>query len=214
MVLIPVLWSEKSKYENALHIFLPDSMTTWVYLNLDVAVHDFKFWMAHELGHGLAPELTEDRAEDFADAFAGALLFLEALAKDAYAMVAKHEDNAVRMALIKQVAEDNTISPITVYYGIKNFAAEHNLSKIDLGNSIFAAAKNINNDYPNVSKTLFDGNYPDAKQFIERCNEVFDTPFIPTLKEYLLKEGKGYGYIQSIFDIPLLDAKEIYSALV
>jgi hypothetical protein len=54
-VLVPVLWGHKEKHENALHIFLPDSTTTWVYLNLDVEVHDFKFWMAHELGHVLPP---------------------------------------------------------------------------------------------------------------------------------------------------------------
>ena len=39
-VLVPVLWGRKEKHENALHIFLPDSTTTWVYLNLDVEVHD------------------------------------------------------------------------------------------------------------------------------------------------------------------------------
>lgn len=56
--------------------FLPESDTTWVYLNLDTNVHDLKFWMAHELGHCLSPSLTgTEVAEDFADAFAGALLF-------------------------------------------------------------------------------------------------------------------------------------------
>jgi hypothetical protein len=76
---LPFDWGKKGRHENALHIFLPDFMTTWVYLNLDVTVHDYKFWMGHELDHGLAPELTGDEAEDFADAFAGALLFPEAL---------------------------------------------------------------------------------------------------------------------------------------
>ena len=41
-VIIPVLWGKKVQHENALHIYLPESMTTWVYLNLDVEVHDFK----------------------------------------------------------------------------------------------------------------------------------------------------------------------------
>jgi len=40
-----------------------------------VNIHDFKFWMAHELGHCLSPSLTGEDAEDFADGFVGALLF-------------------------------------------------------------------------------------------------------------------------------------------
>src|SRR5690606_4886515 len=84
-VLVPVLWGEKQVHENAIHIFLPDSGTTWVYLNLDVNVHDFKFWMAHELGHCLSPTLRGDAAEDFADAFAGALLFPASKAEPAHA---------------------------------------------------------------------------------------------------------------------------------
>lgn len=35
-VIIPVMWGRKTKHQNALHIHLPDSRTTWVYLNLDV----------------------------------------------------------------------------------------------------------------------------------------------------------------------------------
>lgn len=214
MVLIPVLWGKKEHHKNALHIFLPDSMTTWVYLNLETDIHDFKFWMAHELGHGLAPELTEDEAEDFADAFAGALLFPEAMAKPAYHVIANLQGNAARMAVTKQIAEKATISPITVYYQINRYAKECKLPTIDLDNAIFGAAKNLNNNYLTVSATLFDNQKPDAKHFIELCSERFDTPFFTTLKEFLLKEGKGYGYIQSILDVPLLDAKEIHAALV
>ena len=83
-VLIPVMWGEKNRHENATHVYLPESMTTWIYLNLDVNIHDFKFWMAHELGHALAPDLRGDEGEDFADAFAGALLFPDPLAKQCY----------------------------------------------------------------------------------------------------------------------------------
>ena len=71
-VLIPVLWGARDRHENALHIHLPESATTWVYLNLDSEVHDFKFWMAHELAHVLAPRLRGDEGEDFADSLASA----------------------------------------------------------------------------------------------------------------------------------------------
>lgn len=214
MVLIPVLWGKKDRHENALHIFLPDSMTTWVYLNLDAELHDFKFWMAHELGHGLAPQLTDDFAEDFADRFAGALLFPESLAKATYErLVAKH-DNAAQMRVIKQVAEDNLISPISVYYEVNHYAEENRLAKIELGKAIFGAAKNLSKGYNNVSEMLFDNARPDAKRFIGICSERFSTQFFVALKNYLLEEHKGSGYIKEILNIPLLDAKEIHSALV
>ena len=74
-VLIPVLWGARDRHENALHVHLPESATTWVYLNLDSEAHDFKFWMAHELAHVLAPGLLGDDGEDFADSLASALLY-------------------------------------------------------------------------------------------------------------------------------------------
>jgi hypothetical protein len=69
------------------------------------------------------------------------------------------------------------------------------LPSIDLSNSIFGAAQNINNDHLSVNETLFEKANPEAKQYIECCSEIFDTPFFTTLKEYLLKKGKGHSYI-------------------
>ena len=63
-VIVPVMWGRKTRHENALHIFLPESKTTWVYLNLDSHIHDFKFWMAHELGHVLAVDLLTEEKND------------------------------------------------------------------------------------------------------------------------------------------------------
>lgn len=214
MVLVPVMWGVKHHHENALHIFLPESMTTWVYLNLDVEVHDFKFWMSHELGHGLAPDLKGEEAEDFADRFAGALLFPQELAKTAYEKIKTKRGEASRIQFLKATAEENLISPISVYYEINHYAEAHNLSKIDLGTNIFGAAKNLSKRYYKVSESLFNQTQPDAKKFIQCCAEIFDTKFFSALKEYLLKEQKGYGYIQEVLNIPLMDAKEIHAALV
>lgn len=214
MVLIPVLWGEKERHENALHIFLPDSMTTWVYLNLDVEMHDFKFWMAHELGHGFAPQLTGDAAEDFADRFAGTLLFPEPLAQEAYRQIKTNWGKATQVNFIKRLAEDNLISPVSVYYEINHYAESQGSPRIEFGDAIFGAAKNLSKGYNNVSATLFDNARPDVKSYMERCKEVFDTPFFASLKTYLVKEHKSHGYVQAILDIPLLDAKEIHAALV
>jgi hypothetical protein len=46
VVLIPVFHGRREHHENAFHIFLPASKTTWIFLNLDSNLHDFKFWIA------------------------------------------------------------------------------------------------------------------------------------------------------------------------
>ena len=104
-VIIPVLWGSKQHHENALHIHLPDSQTTWVYLNLDTNIHDFKFWMAHELGHCLSPVLSGNEAEDFADAFAGSLLFPQDLAVDAYQRLSEQRTMSKKFNLLMSIAK-------------------------------------------------------------------------------------------------------------
>lgn len=212
-VLIPVLWGAKERHENALHIFLPDSMTTWVYLNLDSEVHDFKFWMAHELGHILAPSLLEDKGEDFAEAFAGALLFPQLLAENAYQQVVAVKNKGTQMNLIKQIAEANIISPITVYYEMNHYAKQGNLPKIELGNAIYGAAKNLSKAYYSVSESLFDGKAPDAAHYIQVAETQFHSPIFKALKAYLVENDNGAGYVQAVLDVPLLDAKAIYETL-
>lgn len=212
-VLIPALWGTKELHQNALHIFLPDSMTTWVYLNLDSEVHDFKFWMAHELGHILAPSLLGDEGEDFADAFAGALLFPRQLAKDAYRQVIAAKNKGAQINLIKHIAEANIISPITVYYEMNHFAKQADLATIDLANAIYGAAKNLSKTYYSVSESLFEGKAPDAARYIQVAETQFHSPFFKALKAYLVENDKGAGYVQAVLDVPLLDAKAIYEIL-
>jgi len=73
----------------ALHIYLPDSQTTIVYLNLDTKLFDFKFWMLHELGHVKTRGLLDPAAtEAFADSFAYAPLVPKAIAEAGYQALA------------------------------------------------------------------------------------------------------------------------------
>ena len=123
-ILVPVLWDSKERHENALHIFLPESMTTWISLNLDVEIHGFKFWMAHELGHCLAPELVGNEGEDFADAFAGALLFPQQLAEQAYKDVSRRKGRGRQVNAIKDIAEQHLISPVSVYFELNKAARQ------------------------------------------------------------------------------------------
>lgn len=212
-VLIPVLWGRKEKHENALHIYLPDSMTTWVYLNLDVEVHDFKFWMAHEFGHVLAPTLGGDEGEDFADDFAATLLYPEALAEKAHARLSGLTRKDIQVNRIKDIAEEHLISPITVYLEVNRYAQHHNRPPLDLGNGIFGAAKNLSKAYRSVSESVFETSRPSAKAYINFAREL-GSPFFEVLKTYLVQTGKGAGYVQSVLDVPLLDARELHAELV
>ena len=212
-VIIPVMWGKKDRHENALHIYLPKSMTTWVYLNLDTEVHDFKFWMAHELGHVYAPELRDEEAEDFADDFAGALLYPGILAEQTYYVLISESNKKSQVEIIRNRAEYYSISMISVLYEVSKFAVENNKEKIELGDHLFKANTNLNKSYKTVSESLFSDALPDAAEYIKVSKEIFDTPFFSALNSYLVENGKSAGYIQCILDTPLLDAKELHAEL-
>ena len=213
-VIIPVLWGKKVQHENALHIYLPESMTTWVYLNLDVNVHDFKFWMAHELGHVYTPELRGKEAEEFADALAGALIFPETLAVIAYNDIIRSRTDKSRIVKIRNIADRYSISLISVYYEVNKYAKHHGIETIELDNaSLFGANTNFNKRYPLVSQILFNEDRPTAQAYIQTSSDLFDSPIFNALKSYLLEHNKSAGYVQCIFNTPLLDAKGIYAEL-
>ncbi|PPK71531.1 transcriptional regulator with XRE-family HTH domain [Methylobacter tundripaludum] len=218
-VVIPVLWGSKKRHENAVHIFLPDSQSTWVYLNLDTNIHDFKFWMAHELGHCLSPNLDGDEAEDFADAFSGSLLYPHELAEKAYISINQQPTNAAKIAHVVTLADAQTISPYTVIRQVNKYALHVNKSEIHLGKAFDGAVTNFNKKYLNLSDTLFvdiarDNNgKPSARDYIAKVEHVFETPFFDLLRHYLKQNNKGPGFVQTVLDMPLLDARSIHTEL-
>jgi len=212
-VIVPVMWGKKGGHENAIHIYLPQSMTTWVYLNLDTEAHDFKFWMAHELGHVYSPDLRDNAAEDFADAFAGALLFPEILAEQTYNDLVSIKNHKNRLEIIRQRAEYYSISMPNVLYEVNNFAGAHKKEKIDLGADLYKVNAGLNKSCKTVKERLFPDSLPTASDYIETSKQIFDTPFFEALKSYLTEHRKSPGYIQCILDTPLLDAKELHAEL-
>jgi len=211
-VLVPVLWGTKSVHENALHIYLPDTTTTWVYLNLDVNVHDFKFWMAHELAHALSPDLRGDEAEDFADALAGALLFPHEAAERVYSEIVG-KPLAHRIGRMVHWAAEYTVSPITVMKQIASFATNSGLPMQSVEPKIYPATTNFNKKFELLSKLLFDEEDVTPAKYIEVCKEEFDTPFFGALQDFLATGEKSASYIHSVLDIPLVDAKALYAEL-
>lgn len=212
--IVPVLWGNKQRHENAVHIFLPDSQTTWVYLNLDTNIHDFKFWMAHELGHCLSPSLSVDDAEDFADAFAGALLFPHELAQQAYTTINKQHSGVAGIAQIISIAEEQVISPYTIMGQVNKFARHSGEPEIELGGTFGAAVTNFNKNYQNLSEALFgDISGLHAREYIAKAEQLFETPFFDLLRQYFKQNDKGPGIVHAVMDIPLPDAWGIHSAL-
>jgi len=214
-VLIPVFWGSKKQHENALHIFLPGTMTTWIYLNLDSKIHDFKFWMAHELGHVKSPKLKGDDAEDFADAFAGALLIDKETASKEYVRLRRLRTAPKQINRLKQVARNLVISPLTVYYEINKYAKHTNDREIDLetNREVFKAATVFNRQSKTVSQVLFNNKKPRPSEYISCPKEIFHSPFFAVLKAFLKENKKSAGFVQSILNLPLADAQHLYEEL-
>jgi len=213
-ILIPVMLGDKKNHENAIHIFLPKSQTTWIYINLDTKIFDFKFWLANELGHILSPSLKEKEAEDFADNFAGAFLFPEEAAQKKYYSFFKLKDAAKIISSIIKTAEELIISPITILTQVNQFAKRNNLEEIDLGNSFYAANTNFSKNYELISDNLFQNKKPTVSEFIKISETTFETIFFKLLKDYNLKYKLNANYISSLINIPYIDSVEIFNYIV
>lgn len=213
-ILIPVMLGDKKNHENAIHIFLPKSQTTWIYINLDTKIFDFKFWLAHELGHILSPSLKEKESEDFADNFAGAFLFpAEAAQKEYYSLIKLNDATKIISSIIK-TAEQLIISPITILTQVNQFAKRNNLEEIELGNSFYAANTNFNKNYELISDNLFQNKRPTVSEYIKICETTFETIFFKLLKDYNLKYKLNANYISSLINISYIDSVEIFNYIV
>lgn len=207
-VLIPVLWGEKH-YKNGTHVFLPDTQSTWIFINLDTKILDFKFWLAHELAHAKAPQLLEQDGESFADQFAGALLFPSELAAIAYEDLTQKTKKSAKIAHIQKLAEKYTISPITIYKEIQSYARWTSKDVFDLESDslIYKSTTEFNKKHKLLSQILFTNERPEPKEYIQVAKAKFKTCFFDCLSKYLkTHEDEPAKFIASILDIPLADA--------
>jgi hypothetical protein len=210
-----VLWGEKQRHENALHILLPAQRVTFIYLNLDTHIEDFKFWMAHELAHVYTPALAgTDEGEDFADAFAGALLFPQALAERAYRDAAGAPRKAGAIAALQRHAGEHAISLFTVYGQAETYARHHGLPALplDANKDIHAVRNHQRGDL--VSTVLFDPLPPEPAQYVSAARNVFGSEFFASLQRLLRERATGPAYLQQLLDVPLSDAAALHAALL
>lgn len=218
-VLVPVMWGSKTGHANALHLYLPDSQTTFVLLNLDSELHDFKFWMAHELGHVLSVALLEKgdikAAEDFADSFAGALLFPRAAAGKWFPAYQRAQSVPAKVGVLLKAAREYVISPFSIYKELEKFAAASSSSFDEIAQSyLHGAISTFNKEFKTISEILFDGQRPSADHYMLKALELFQTPVFKALREHVLNSDVSESVISRMLDIPLVDAKELKMALV
>lgn len=214
-VIVPVLWGDRQHHGNALNIHLPDSGITWVFLNLDSNGIDFKFWMAHELGHALAPTLGGDAGEDFAEAFAQALLFPDASAARLRAALLPLPDVARRVNAIRAEATKHIISPYTIRLAIKAHEKAKGLDALDLGveGSFMGAVKNFSKEYKTVTQALLGKDGPNPAAYAAVGRKDFNSPFFDALAAFCKAEEGSEHFIHQVLGLPLADAKALSAEL-
>jgi transcriptional regulator with XRE-family HTH domain len=212
-VIVPVMWGEKQNHKNALHILLPQEKVTFIFLNLDTRLEDFKFWMAHELAHVYTPDLAGlDEGEDFADALAGALLFPRPLAEAAYPHAIRQNTTTSEIRELQRHANAHSISLFSVFREINHYAKAHGLPVLRCKESDIHAIRNSQRGKL-VSESLFAPAPPEPTAYVAAAQNVFRSDFFPALQRMVKSKGTGPGYIQQIMDIPMQDAAALHGEL-
>lgn len=214
-VIVPVLWGAKEHHGNALNIHLPDSKTTWVFLNLDSNALDFKFWMAHELGHSLAPTLGNETGEDFADSFAQALLFSEPHATRLHATLLEISGVGARIERVRAEASKHIISPYTIRLALEGYERSKHFSKTDLGelSPFMGSVKNFGKNYKTITHALFEELPPEPKKYIALARSFFQSPIFTALEGFCKHEQGTEHFIHRVFGVSLADAKALTAEL-
>ena len=210
-VIIPVLWGEQQHHGNALNIHLPDSQTTWVFLNLDSNAVDFKFWMAHELGHSLAPKLDGDEGEDFAECFAQALLFPETHAVKLRSALQDIRSVGMRIERVRAEAKKHVISPYTIRRALEGYEQARGLTRTDLGEmpKFMSATTNFAKSYKTITQVVFKDQPPKPSDYAAVARASFGSPFFEALVDFCKQEQGAEHFIRHVLGVSLADAKAL-----
>jgi transcriptional regulator with XRE-family HTH domain/Zn-dependent peptidase ImmA (M78 family) len=212
-VIVPVMWGKKTRHENALHILLKAEKVTFIFLNLDTYLEDFKFWMAHELAHVFTPELAgSEEGEDFADAFAGALLFPRELAHQAYSQAIHKTSSSGQIKVLQQFAQEHNISLNSVFVQVRNYTKALGLVSLKMDEKSIHAVRNIQHGEL-VSEVLFKPLPPDPSTYMAAAANTFQSTFFESLKRMVREKGTGPGYIQQVLDASITDAAALHQEL-
>ncbi len=214
-VIVPVLWGKQESHANALHIYLPQHASTWVYLNLDSNAFDFMFWMAHELAHAYTSALCGSEAgEEFADMLASALLFPEPCAKEAYETLSATPGRQALVNAIISEAVERHINVYTVFKQTNAYAAHHGLPAVDVDQQrLHGTRHRIAAATQTIREIIFGNEKPSPREYIAKCEEAFDTPLFKAMSAHIRATGAPAGFVQQILDIPFADAQALHAEL-
>ena len=133
---------------------------------------------------------------------------------ESYRELAALPDRKSQLTQLMKIADEQLISPLTVYKQVNACAELRGEPPLALEPAIYRWMTRFNQRYPNLSETIFDGELPpEPARYVEVVSELFDTPFYEVLGRFLNQSGKGPGYVQTVLDVPLLDARGLHDAL-
>jgi transcriptional regulator with XRE-family HTH domain len=212
--LVPVFWGGDCEgHENALSIYLADSASSWVVFNLGCREDDFKYWLAHELGHCLTLHaLQGDAGEAFAEKFAQYLLFPDELAMECLARMRNATD---RLAVATWYAGHCGISVVTVVRAVQRVAEVSGevFEKLDT-TKFFEQWKASRAQVPTIATQYFGSVRPTTMEYVVRAEEIFRTPIFKALTAFQRQEGgRSPAFIAAALNVALPEAIELSRAL-
>ena len=103
---------------------------------------------------------------------------------------------------------------------VNKYAVAVNKPVVKLSEKAFpGAVTNFNKKYKNLSEAFFGDadldaqGKPSAREYIAKSEAAFETPFFTMLRKYLKEHNKGPGFVHTVLDMPLLDARSIHAEL-
>lgn len=213
-ILVPAFWGDRENHGNALHIFLPATGHTFVYINLDSEELDFKFWLAHEMAHMLTPSLVgTEEGEDFADAFAGSLLFPQRLAAAAYGECVSAKSPNEVLRILERYATESGVSLNTVFLQCESLAKAKGVQPLLINSSKLHQWRRAHGHrVGKIRRHFFDG-LPSAEKYISVAQQNFKTPFFDVLRQYLAESAEGPQYIRRVLHCSMTDAFALHEQL-
>lgn len=212
--LVPVIWGkDKVGHENALTVYLPESETTWVVLSLNAGQDDFKYWLAHELGHCLSlHKLADDAGERFAERFAQLLVFPDALAEQCLKAM---RSSSVPLEEASYFAGRHDVSVITAVKSADRVAERNGEATTGVATEAFYEEWNRNRIHrPTVALELFGTDAPTVDVFVEKSSAMFRTEIFDAIARLQKAQGgHSPAFVGTLLNLDLSQALEISAYL-
>jgi hypothetical protein len=84
---------------------------------------------------------------------------------------------------------------------------------LETNKDIYKATTVFNKQFPTVSEHLFENKKPTAAEYMTCAKSAFQSPFFDALISFLKDSKKSAGFIQSLLNLSLADAKYLYEEL-